>query len=247
MKGSAALHPIVLAVVALVLAPRGAQAQSAQEPGPIEITACQTINDPGSYKLVNNLTFSAFSGTCLPITVSFVTIDLAGFTISGSGAPHAATEAIAAQPSSGQLRGITVRNGSISGFTHGVDLSSAGGSIVEGLRVSGPGAARGIEANGIVKGNTVLDIFDFLSVTATNFGISATGIVTDNYVSGSQSAQYEIGRGSTVIGNTAGAGPRAIGFDVICPSNVTNNTAIGNLHNLRLLGTGCNDTNNVAP
>jgi hypothetical protein len=37
------------------------------------------------------------------------------------------------------------------------------------------------------------------------------------------------------------------GILVECPSNVTNNTAVGNGTNLQLNGQGCNNTNNVAP
>jgi hypothetical protein len=60
----------------------------------------------------------------------------------------------------------------------------------------------------------------------------------------------DIGQGSTVIGNTVtktGVAP-GTGLFVSCPSNVTNNTAVNNLGaNLVLNGSGCNNTNNVAP
>jgi hypothetical protein len=82
MKRPATLFPIALALGAMILVPRaGAQAQDVQE-GPTEIEKCQTIDKPGSYKLVNNLT-PATQAVCLDITASFVTIDLAGFSISG--------------------------------------------------------------------------------------------------------------------------------------------------------------------
>ena len=64
--------------LAAVISASGAQAQE----GPTELDKCQTISQSGSYKLVNNLTFTGPSGSaCLPITVSNVTIDLAGFSI----------------------------------------------------------------------------------------------------------------------------------------------------------------------
>jgi hypothetical protein len=37
-----------------------------------------------------------------------------------------------------------------------------------------------------------------------------------------------------------------LGISVSCPSNVTDNTAVNNEINLAI-GTGCNNTNNVAP
>jgi hypothetical protein len=126
MKRLAVLFPIALALGAIIFVP-GA---GAREPTPIK--ACQTISQPGSYELANNLTFTGI-GNCLLITADFVTIDLGGFTISGSGTAFG----IAGAPSGPRLRGIAVRNGSISGFVRGVELSNADGSIVEGLRVVG--------------------------------------------------------------------------------------------------------------
>ena len=152
METPAALFPIVLALAAIILAPRGgAQARDGREEGPIEIERCRTIDKPGSYKLVNNLTFTGATGTCLTITVSSVTIDLAGFTITGPGLDGLLPNTTAITAGNGAT-GITVRNGSNSGFGFGVSLGGDG-SIVEGLRVSGgPGASDlGIFATGIVR------------------------------------------------------------------------------------------------
>ena len=234
MRRLAALFPIVLALGAIIFAPRGVQARDSRE-GPIKITQCQTISQPGSYELANNLPPIGVAppGTCLVITASFVSIDLAGFTISGPSA-----RGIRAQ---GQLHGISVRNGSISNLGNGVDLSSADGSIVEGLRVHIIGLRRpvGISANGIIKNNTVTG--------SRGNGIPATGIVTGNYAFGNRIANIEVGQGSTVIGNTT-TGNEVSGIVVACPSNVTDNTATDSLqNNLVLNGEGCNNTNNVAP
>lgn len=223
MRKSPALFTIALAFAAMILAPRGdARAQDPRE-GPTKIDQCQTISQPGSYKLVDNLTFSGpTNGTCLAITASYVTIDLAGFTIINSNGFSLGnvTMAIAA---GNDTESITVRNGSISGFGSGVDLGGSN-SIVEGLHVGGPCPCVGV-------------------------GISATGIVTGNYVSNSRIANFQIGQGSTVIGNTATRSfDPGFGIEVSCPSNVTDNTAVNNsTANLILNGTGCNNTNNVAP
>jgi hypothetical protein len=202
--------------------------------GPTEIEKCQTISQPGSYKLVNNLTFTGTTGTCLPITADFVTIDLAGFTISGPGNVDLA-ETATAVAAGDNITGIAVRNGSISGFASGVNLGGQG-SIVEELRVFN-GTAFGIVATGIVKGNTAVDIF---GGPGNGVGIFATGIVTGNYASDNHVNGILVGRGSTVIGNTATGGE--YGMFVSCPSNVTDNTA-----SLFLEGNGCNNTNNVGP
>jgi hypothetical protein len=66
--------------------PRAPRASTGREEGgPFEIENCQRISRPGSYKLIKNLTFNGPSGSaCLSITANFVTIDLAGFTITGT-------------------------------------------------------------------------------------------------------------------------------------------------------------------
>jgi hypothetical protein len=254
VKTPAALFPIALALGGIILVPwASARAQDTQV-GPIEIDTCQTISQPGSYKLVNNLTFTGTTGTCLLITASFVTINLAGFTISGPGTgaiPVAAIAASTQNPAEGEPVGIAVRNGSISGFHIGVSLGD--NSIVEELRVVGPGmlGVVGINAMGIVRGNTVRSFGG--GASGTGVGISAGGIVTGNFVGVSFMGEsnghgMEIGQGSTVIGNTA-LDNRVGGITVLCPANVTDNTAIGAPpgSNLVLNGTGCNNTNNVAP
>jgi len=113
------------------------------------------------------------------------------------------------------------------------------------LRVSGPCPCDfGISANGIVRGNTV---FGIGTVGAGGVAMSATGIVTGNYVS-NNARGFFIGQGSTVIGNTV-TNNLVFGISVDCPSNVTDNTVTTNRggRNLELNGEGCNSTNNVAP
>jgi hypothetical protein len=197
------------------------------------------------------------------ITANFVTIDLGGFSMTGSiGSLGVAGAGVLTH---GQLQGIAVRNGSISGYAPSVDLGSADGSIVEGLRVSGVGrSAFGIIATGIVKGNTATDFRftaieatgtvtgNYVSNSATVNGFSAIAVgpgstVTGNNVSGLDGATaIEVATGSTVIGNTA-TGGSADGIVVACPSNVIDNTSTGHSHNLVLNGNGCNNSNNVAP
>ena len=78
MKAPAAFFPIVFALGAMMLAPEAGAQQ-----GPTAIDKCQTIFHPGSYKLVTDLVSTG--GNCLVIAANNVTIDLAGFSISGNG------------------------------------------------------------------------------------------------------------------------------------------------------------------
>ncbi len=246
MRGPAAFFPIALALGAIILAPQaGAQAQDARRGGSIDIEQCQTISHPGAYKLVKNLTFTGTTGTCLSITANFVTIDLAGFMISKPSGQEPGNPTVAIQAGN-DTTGITVRNGSIAGFGFGVALEGSN-SLVEGLHVGFPCPCEGgILATGIVRGNTV----SIASAPDGSVGITATGIVSGNYAFGNRSTGMQVGQGSTVIGNTVTDTQSlpGLGLVVECPSNVTGNTVVNNSGgNLRLNGTGCNDTNNVAP
>src|SRR5205823_2429568 len=86
------------------------QTPRASAQGPITITACRTIDQPGSYVLANNL-FA--TGDCLVVRANFVTIDLAGFLIIGDGTGAGI---------SSELLGTTVRNGTVVSFDFGIKL-----------------------------------------------------------------------------------------------------------------------------
>jgi hypothetical protein len=217
---------------------------------PTVITACQTISQPGAYVLANDIGSGTEGADCLTITVSNVTIDLAGFSVSGP------EHGIIARAGSQVLQGITVRNRSVGGRVFAVLLEQADGSIVEGLHTFG-GLGGGIVAKGIVRGNTAVGGF------FGEPGISASGVVTDNYVSGGvvgiaasgtvrgntaigNVVGIDVSAGSTVIGNTA-TGNSEVGIQADCPSNLTDNTAVNNGKNLVLNGNGCHNEDNVAP
>src|SRR5262249_41055084 len=149
-----------------------------------------------------------------------VTIDLAGFTITGTGS----ATSVGITRANGNVAYITVRNGNILGFHSGVDLGDFLGSVVDGLSVTtstGPDenvpGGIGIRANGIVKDNQV-------SVSGSTEGISAAGRVTGNQASTritGGAAMSIFSSGSTVIGNNVGGV-----LTVRCPSNVTDNLSI---------------------
>jgi hypothetical protein len=252
--GDATMHKSIAPISLLALI-----AVSPAQAAPTQITACGTISQPGSYVLARNL--SPLGGNCLEIAVpipatfsappNFVTIDLAGFTITGTGDGTGIIRVLAPRlgnPTEDITR-ITVRNGTITGFQNGVDLS--GGiciplsvnnepivcnpsrmgdrtftrpDVVEGLRVDVNGGF-GISASGIVRDNQVFD-----------GGITAAGRVTGNFASSASGNAMTVFSPSTVIGNTV-FGP----LTVSCPANVTDNTSSGDLV---LRGQGCNNTNN---
>ena len=199
MRGPAALFPIAFALGAIILVP-GAVARE-----PTVITACQTISQPGRYLLANTIEMGGF-GTCLTITASGVTIDLDGFTVTGR------THAILSF-----AQGITVKNGSAFSRDAEAVFLLGEGSKVTGLHVFQTFAGGGIVASGIIRGNVV-------KVISVAPAISASGTVTDNFVSGSLTAG--ISANGIVRGNTATN--NLVGIEVSAGSEVIDNTAADN-------------------
>src|SRR5260370_27353809 len=114
------------------------------------------ICNSGSYKLSGNLVVPGSSG--IVINVSNVTIDLDGFTISGSVTCTGSGSSLSCIDP-GFTRGIyavadniTLRNGSVVGLTRGVQLNG-NSNVVEGLLASGNSEYGLIVDNGVVRRN----------------------------------------------------------------------------------------------
>jgi parallel beta-helix repeat protein len=222
----------------------------AREQGPIDIKDCQTIDQSGSYRLVNNLNATS---DCLRITAQGVTIDLAGFAIVGNGT-GAAIASPRTRPGTIPEARTVVRNGDISHFDEAVYVNGT----VEGLRVTF--SRKGLVVPvGIVRGNIVqfnssvgISVADgpvtgnFVVGNGTGISVQEAAVITGNEVSGNEIGVDVTGSGSVLIDNVVD-GNSKIGLRVACPSNVTNNTLVGNGTNLVLNGTTCRDENNVAP
>ena len=93
-----------------------------------------TISQPGSYKLSGKLTVSTRTAAII-IAASNVTLDLNGFTIEGPPDTCINCAQVSGVMLSGLFTGITVRNGIISGYAGGLNLSGASLSILEDLKV----------------------------------------------------------------------------------------------------------------
>jgi hypothetical protein len=86
------------------------------------ITACGTFG-AGSYVVVNNITSSGIS--CLTFNAGPVTLDLGGFTVSGSGVTNGVVAI--------NIANVTLLNGTIKGFARSAYLNGSG-AIVNGVR-----------------------------------------------------------------------------------------------------------------
>ena len=232
------------------------------EAAPSPVSTCGTLAATGSYILTANLTAS---GDCLVVKADFVTIDLAGFVISGNGKGSGIS-------TKGNPDGVTVRNGVIQNFKRGLDLRAAASVVVEGVRVFN-NSVRGIQvgADSLVQGNLASGNGDGISVDDNSLvvgnvasenaqgglDIGWNSTVTGNTASQNGQDGLEAGNHNTISNNTASSNVHD-GISTKCPSNVVANTAVGNQFNLvtiggpsknppKNLGKQCQRVDNLAP
>lgn len=213
----------------------------------VQLHRCRTIDQPGSYRLAANLTAE---GTCLAVSADGVTIDLNGFAIVGNGSGTG----ILSVPKGAGIPPVrtAVSNGDISNFAQAINLSGT----VERLRVtsnaSGILVGIGIVQNNIVQFNSAMGIQigdgivsdNLLIRNGTAILVQEAGVIRNNQALGNKIGIDVTGRGSTLNGNIAD-GNDQIGIRVTCPSNLINNTAVGNPNNLVMRGTSCRDEGNL--
>lgn len=107
----------------------------AQPPGLRTIGSPTTIDQPGTYMLTNSLFTNSSTGAGITISVSDVTLDLNGQTITGPGnGSHAGIRILNAQ-------NVTIRNGNITGTLMGVMVNNSANVRIEGLNIRGFGLA----------------------------------------------------------------------------------------------------------
>ncbi len=167
------------------------------------------ITKPGFYYLTGNI---IWSGAVNPVTIGAdeVTLDLMGFSISGSGPSNQLTgiDIMA-------FKDIEVRNGSVKGFQSGVSQTGGLNTRIANLRVNncgygiimGGAAPMGIVITGCqVTGSTYDGIFcsgsclidkntACYNTNANGFDLTGTGVVTNNVA-------YSNGKGF-ILSNTA--------------------------------------------
>src|SRR5262245_11056411 len=187
-----------------------ASAATANAAGPAKIQKCTTLSEPGSYELTKNL---VATGNCLVVAADFVTIDLKGFVMSGDGTGTGIGDADVGR------KGIAVRNGTITDFGEGIDLSRSKNCEIEKIRaIDNRGSGIEVFANSIVTGNTA---------SGNGKGIAAgeNSTVTGNNAS-ENGLGFSVPR-SLISGNIASDNTGA-GIIVDCPSNLVGNMALDN-------------------
>lgn len=156
-----------------------------------------TISTPGSYQLTGNLDLTAVTPavtSAIDVTSDHVTVDLAGHEIAGSvtcsGTP--VTCAGSGSPLSSGIEGtgsnVTVKNGTLRGFSFGLRLSSSNGHVI-GVRALGNGFT-GMQLNGTAG----------LVVNSTGSGNGDGGILILNGIVTGCTADGNAGTGVYLLG-----------------------------------------------
>ena len=158
--------------------------------GRFVLGSCLPILMPGSYVLIKNLSSKT---DCLQIKADHVTIDLHGFTITGSGEGAGITTLNAKRKS------IALYNGNIIGFNTGIDMNNVRDAVIENMRVSnnknygmlvGLSETGGNNPNIIIKDCIAIDNGSDISAIGILVNNSAGSITAANSVSIGNKFQY---------------------------------------------------------
>ncbi len=179
---------------------------------------CGTIDKPGNYELRRNL--SAI-GDCLILATDFITLDLNGYEIRGSGLGRGLSDG-------GQgLRGIEIKSGSIANFAIAVDLGNSAAIRAQDLRV--------FDNTG---GDTLIECSSEPLLVGRPTGIitGSNSIVQSNMVGDNVGMAIKVGSGSVVADNVVkdntganiGEGHEISGICAFSGSQVVRNAIIDN-------------------
>jgi hypothetical protein len=177
-----------------------------------------TLSEAGSYRLTGDLTVASETEDAIEITADHVTVDLAGFVVSGPATPNVTNEGISM---SGRTN-VEIREGTLRGFVYGIRDSSS--------------EARGHRVIGVrVLDNRYYGIY---------FG-GHSNLVRDSLMAGSQRDGVYAGYASTLLRNTA-HGNGQTGIDAGVGSTLIGNVAYDNNGAGIYAGPGCTLSRNAA-
>lgn len=205
--------------IAVLLAPLAALLVGAPHPAlaaiPVQqLDACGPISVSGYYAVVSDL--SANSGDCFTIAVPNVTLDLAGTTLSGSGAEESA--GIRVLPAA---TGVQIQHGTVTGFAIGIDIAATEATVTRvSLPQNGIGARFSQADGGQFERNVVSQTTQHGLVIENSSQVSV--VVNQIDTSGVYGVWLKSTDHSLVAGNTVdGAGDTGI-YLGCSPSGISN-------------------------
>jgi hypothetical protein len=212
------------------------------------ISKCTTISKPGFYELTRNLTAE---GDCLVVAADFVTLDLGGWVIAGTGGTG-----VGITDQGAPRQGIAVRDGTVTGFDTGVNFFQTSRALVEKVRaLDNDEQGIVIGADSIISGNTSFG--SIIGITARSgstisgniafggdFGLTAgpSSVITGNDVGGDVGLNAD---GGSIVSENAFRGGET-GISVGPGSTVNDNTVTGGVSEGIVVGPGSTIRGNTA-
>lgn len=202
-----------------------------------------SITNAGSYRLTSNLSVSG-SHDGIDVLASGVTIDLNGFSISGPGV-GTSTDGIAT--GGAVFTGLTVKNGTITSFTRGLNLATGPGATVSNIHVNGDGWGILVGSNSSIENSVATNnadngldcsgsncaISDSTANSNLNIGIYCEGggcAITHNTAIGNSNVGIDCSSGCAISGNVANGDNSGIlsgGASLVIQNTMANNTIWG--------------------
>jgi hypothetical protein len=211
---------------------------SANTPG--DADSVFRISEPGSYYLENNILVQLAGRHGIEIASGGVTLDLNGFNVRTISAAPGAIRSV------GAIRGVTVRNGSVTipsgagALPGGLDLGSASECMVESVTVLG--GTQGIQVGGdsIVR-NCVAALVAGNGINAGNASIITNCVARDNTNVGIDVDDAGVVQGCTATGNgTHGIGANNGSNVTDCVTRLNGSTGTPNtIYYGIAVGSGC--------
>jgi hypothetical protein len=202
-----------------------------------------TIKKPGSYRLSSNLTATG-GADGIHIQASYVTLDLDGFAIiQKTGGNFVLGTGISDTIG---FSAITVRNGSMTGWDHNIDLFSCTLCRVQQITINGGNRGISIGSGALVSANVMTGGSGIGAFLGDGIFAGPGSTISGNVVAGGFNGGIRVDANSTVSGNTISQ-VGINGMTVICPSNLVGNTVLANPVNIYKIGSGCTLFDNNAP
>ena len=180
---------------------------------------CQTISQPGSYALTKNLTST---GDCIVIASDNVTLDLAGFTISGNGSPTSVGIHEAPGTVFPGFRGVVIRNGNVTNFGVGIEFFVSDGVTVENVN-SSSNANNGL----VLLNRAVVRSSRFDDNAGNGLSVGDGAMITGNTATRNGNVGIGAGTGAMILNNVA-INNKQSGISQDCPGAAIANTVSEN-------------------
>ncbi len=121
---------------------------SAKKRSENRVYSCQTISEPGVYRLGKEILYDRLIGTCILVSSDDVILEGNGKTLSGSGGSGSVAIRVV------DVENVSIKNVEISGFGYGVQFNGVSNGLIEGNAVKDSGR-KGVHLTDYSRNNAI--------------------------------------------------------------------------------------------